>query len=218
MFFPYSGTQTSSAPWYWNFYNTSTVIYASQYVDSLKARNDPRLSLLVAPSVNTGLYTGSVIGSGFNNLQDYSVSGSFYGNANSNGYVFNADEALFLKAEATYRTAGFIAATPIYRNAITDNMLKLGLDTASSAVQAYLTARGTLTDADALELIMEEKDVANYLSLENYTDWRRTGYPPITVINSANGAPASVTEIPRRFSISRIRNHFQFHNPYKALN
>jgi len=198
-YFPYSGETTASAPWYWNFFNTSTAIFASTYIDSLKARSDPRLPALATKATNTGLYTGSVIGSGFGNLNDYSVAGSVYGNANSNGYVFNSDEALFLKAEATFRVSGYDAATPIYRNAITNNMLKLGVDTASAAAQAYLSARGSLTATNALQLIMEEKSVANFLSMENWVDWRRTGYPALTVISSANGAASGITEIPRRF-------------------
>ncbi|MFT4155216.1 SusD/RagB family nutrient-binding outer membrane lipoprotein [Parafilimonas sp.] len=198
-YFPYSGETTASAPWYWNFYNTTTAIMASTYVDSLKARSDPRIGILLTEATNTGLYTGSVIGSGFTDLNDYSVAGSFYGDAASNGYVFNADEALFLKAEATYYVSGYAAASIIYREAIIDNMLKLGVDTTSSAAQSYLTARGTLTASNALQRIMEEKAVANFFSMENWVDWRRTGYPSLTVISTANGAPSSVTEIPRRF-------------------
>jgi hypothetical protein len=198
-YFPYTGTQTASAPIYWDFYNTSTAIFASTYIDSLKARSDPRLPVLAATAPNTGLYTGSVIGSGFGNLNDYSVAGTLYGSANSNGYIFNADEALFLKAEATYYVSGYAAAGVIYRSAITDNMLKLGLDTTSAAAQAYLSARGALTASNAIQRIMEEKSVANFLSMENWVDWRRTGFPALTVISSANGAASGITEVPRRF-------------------
>ena len=197
--FPYSGTTTASAPWYWNFFNTSTAIYASTFIDTLKARSDPRLPILADTASNTGLYTGSVIGSGFGNLNDYSIAGNFYGLATSNGYVFNADEALFLKAEATYIASGYLAASTVYRAAIVNNMLKLGVDTTSSSAQAYLTARGTLTAANAMQRIMEEKAVANWFSMENWVDWRRTGFPLLTVISHANGAPSAVTEIPRRF-------------------
>ena len=198
-YFPYSGTQTASAPIYWDFYNTTTAIFASTYIDTLVARNDPRLPVLADTALNTGLYTGSVIGSGFGNLNDFSVAGVFYGSANSNGYIFNSDEALFLKAEATYYISGYAAANVIYRSAITNNMLKLGLDTTSAAAQAYLSARGTLTASNAIQRIMEEKSVANFLSMENYVDWRRTGFPSLTAISNANGAPAGITQVPRRF-------------------
>ena len=39
---------------------------------------------------------------------------------------------------------------------------------------------------------MEEKSVANFLNAENYTDWRRTGFPALTKVKNA------LSEIPRR--------------------
>ncbi|MFT4202345.1 MAG: SusD/RagB family nutrient-binding outer membrane lipoprotein [Chitinophagaceae bacterium] len=198
-YFPYSGGQNYSAPWYWNFYNTTTNILASQYVDSLKSRNDPRMTILLSPASNTGLYTGSVIGSGFQTLYDFSIPGDFYAADDANGYVFSADEALFLKAEATYYVSGVSDAQTVYQEAILNNMAKMGLSASADSVESYMTSRGTLTSANAIRRIMEEKSVANFFSPEIWTDWRRTGYPALTVISTANGAPASVTEIPRRF-------------------
>ena len=40
---------------------------------------------------------------------------------------------------------------------------------------------------------MEEKSIADFLNIENFTDWRRTGYPAITKVNGA------LSDIPRRF-------------------
>jgi hypothetical protein len=193
-FFPYTGTSTSSNPWYLHFFNTSTLILSSNYIDSLKARNDPRLPYLATKAENTGLYTGNVIGSGIGTLQDFSVAGSFYGGIASNVYVLNAAEAMFIKAEATYITSGYAAAQPLYRAAVTQNLLKLSIDTSSAAAQAYLSLRGTLTATNALKLIIEEKNVANFFSLDNYADWRRTGYPLLNVIPNNN-----ITSIPARF-------------------
>lgn len=198
-YFPYSGGQNYSSPWYWNFYNTSTNILASHYVDSLKSRKDPRLTTLVAQASNTGLYTGSVIGSGFGNLNDFSIPGKFYAADKANGYVFAADEALFLKAEATYIVSGATAAQAVYQAAIENNMQKLGLNISSDSVVAYIAKRGTLTSSNAIQRIMEEKSVANFFSPEIWTDWRRTGYPAVNVLTTAQGAPASIKEIPRRF-------------------
>ncbi|QES89131.1 SusD/RagB family nutrient-binding outer membrane lipoprotein [Rhizosphaericola mali] len=198
-YFTYNGGQNYSSPWYWNFYNTSTNILASNYVDSLKSRKDPRLTKLVAPAANTGLYTGSVIGSGFQTLYNFSIPGDFYAADNANGYIFSADEALFLKAEATYYVSGLSAAQEVYQTAILNNMAKMGLSASADSVQAYLTNRGTLTTSNAIQRIMEEKSVANFFSPEIWTDWRRTGYPALTVISTANGAPANTKGIPRRF-------------------
>jgi hypothetical protein len=193
-YFTYNGTSTSSNAWYLHFYNTTTLVLSSHYVDSLVSRNDPRLSYLVSKAENTGLYNGNVIGSGAGILKDYSVPGSFYGGIASKVYLVNAAEALFLKAEATNITAGYAAAQPIYRQAVAGNLVKLGIDTTTAAAQTFLTKRGALTAANALQLIIEEKNTANFFSLENYVDWRRTGYPAITMI-----ANNTVTSLPRRF-------------------
>ncbi|MNL89766.1 Starch-binding associating with outer membrane [compost metagenome] len=39
---------------------------------------------------------------------------------------------------------------------------------------------------------MEEKSIANFFNLENFNDWRRTGFPAITAVDGALSA------IPRR--------------------
>jgi hypothetical protein len=193
-FFPYTGTSTSSNPWYLHFFNTTTLTLSSKYVDSLKAHSDPRLPYLVSKAEGTGLYTGNEIGAGAGTLSDFSVAGSFYGGIASNVYVLNAAEAMFLKAEATYIISGYAAAQPVYRAAVAGNLLKLGIDTTSAAAQAYLSLRGTLTAANAVQMIIEEKNTANFFSQEAYVDWRRTGYPDLKVITNNN-----VTVIPRRF-------------------
>ena len=72
-------------------------------------------------------------------------------------------------------------------------MAKLGLDPAGAAVSDYLAARGTLTTENALQLIMEEKSTANFLNMENWVDWRRTGFPVLTKV------PNAMSDIPRRF-------------------
>lgn len=192
--FSYNGTSTSSNAWYLHFYNTSTLVLSSYYVDSLKQHNDPRLPYLASKAESTGLYTGNVIGTGAGNLKDFSVPGSFYGSISSKVYIVNAAEALFLKAEATYITAGYAAAQGVFRQAVAGNLLKLGIDTASAAAQAYLSKRGVLTADNALQLIIEEKNTANFFSTENYVDWRRTGYPVLKMI-----ANNQVTSLPRRF-------------------
>ncbi|ACU57904.1 SusD/RagB family nutrient-binding outer membrane lipoprotein [Chitinophaga pinensis] len=192
--FAYNGSSTSSNAWYLHFYNTSTLVLSSHYVDSLMKYADPRISSLVSKAENTGKYNGNVIGSGAGALQDFSVAGSFYGAIGSKVYILNAAEALFLKAEANYITSGYNAAQPAFRQAVAGNLLKLGVDTNSAAAQTFLSKRGILTANNALQLIIEEKATANFLSVENYTDWRRTGYPALKMIPNN-----TVTSLPRRF-------------------
>lgn len=193
-YFTYTGTSTSSNAWYLHFYNTSTLVLSSRYVDSLKSRNDPRLPYLAGKAKNTGLYTGNDIGSGAGILDDYSVAGSFYGSISSNVYILNAAEALFIKAEATLINSGYAVAQPVFRQAVAENILKLGVDTNGTAAQTYLAKYGVLSSANALQQIIEEKATANFFSPEIWVDWRRTGYPVLKVITNNN-----ISEIPRRF-------------------
>lgn len=68
---------------------------------------------------------------------------------------------------------------------------------APADIAVYLAANGTLvgTNAQQLQQIIEEKYIANFgVILEPWTDWRRTGFPFLTV--PSNKMPL-VTGIPR---------------------
>lgn len=188
----YSGGAGEESPWYMNTLPVQTLVLSSACVDTLVTRNDPRLSKLIAPAVQTGLYNGRPIGSVniSGSLDVYSLAGPVHGEAGSFMYVFNYSEALFLKAEATLLKSGFAAAQPVYQSAIKSHMSKLGID--NNDVNDYLASRGTLTAANALQRIMEEKKIANFLSIENFNDWRRTGFPVLTKV------PNALSDIPRR--------------------
>lgn len=179
-----------------NFLPVSTQIMSQQAVDTLVLRKDPRLTKIIAPARETGLYTGRSIGTqDLGSLEAYSVLGDFYGSASSDLYILTYAEALFLKAEATFYKSGATAAASIYQSAVKANMSALGVSDADAAT--YLARRGNLTANNALRLIIEEKVIANYLSPENYTDWRRTGYPLLSKVQNA------LSDIPRRFLYPR---------------
>ena len=194
MKFSYPGTPGQENPIYNTFHPVSTLMLAEKLVEGFKTRNDPRLNVMVAPSVTTGLYTGLPIGtatSGSYQLESFSRPGTVYGDPAAYIYIVNYTEALFLKAEATLIKSGFASAQPIYQDAVKAHMAKLGVSTAN--INIYLASRGTLTAGNALQFIIEEKVIANYLSIEKFNDWRRTGYPAITKVTAA------LSEIPRRF-------------------
>jgi hypothetical protein len=175
----------------------------------LVANNDPRLPV-IANKGSQNTYLGRVSTS--NVVPDvtiYSTLGDFFGGANPDGTTAGAaapvallpySELEFIKAEATFYKSGAAAAQPIYQQAIKNNMAKLGLDINSAAVTNYLAARGTLTTANALQRIMEEKAIANLLSVEIFTDWRRTGFPAITIVANPE---AGITTIPRKYQYSQ---------------
>jgi len=189
--FDYEGNTGSENIWNLTFSPVTTYVLNATLIDTLKARNDPRLSYIARPAPNTGLYTGRKIGTPTAELEDYSYPNNFYGGTASSNYIFTYSEALFIRAEALYRTQGVAAAQPVYVNGINSNMAKLGIDTTSAAAIAYVNSR-TLTAENALQLIMEEKAIANLFNFETYNDWRRTGYPQLTPVEGALSA------IPRR--------------------
>ncbi|WP_421940170.1 SusD/RagB family nutrient-binding outer membrane lipoprotein [Pedobacter sp.] len=187
----FSGAAGAENPWQQNFLPASTLVLANTFVDGFKTRNDPRLSKMIAPAVQTGLYTGRQIGlDDIGSLESYSIPAAFYAGANANNYLVNYTEALFLKAEATNIISGATAAQAIYQDGIRKHMEKLGVG--STDIDAYLLSRGTLNTSNALRLIIEEKFISNFLNAENFSDWRRTGFPALTKVKNA------ISEIPRR--------------------
>lgn len=189
--FSFTGSAGEENPLYNNFDPVSTLVLSEKLVNTLKNRNDPRLPKLVAPAKATGLYTGRPIGSStLGSLNDYSLPGELFAGPGADFFVVNYSEALFLKAEATLIKSGFAAAQPIYQDGIKSQMTKLGI--AAGDVTTYLATRGTLTSGNALQWIIEEKATADYLSIENFVDWRRTGFPVLTAV------PNALSAIPRR--------------------
>jgi len=185
--FVYEGINT----WGQSFDPVSTAVLSSTFVEKLKATSDPRLSYLVKPATGTGEYNGRTVGTPVGSLDEYSYPSDWVAGTAAANYIVTYSEALFLKAEATFIKSGAAAASPIYIEAIKSHFSKLGFDINSAEVTNYINAR-QLTDANAMQLIMEEKSVANFLNIENFTDWRRTGYPAITKVIGA------LSDIPRR--------------------
>jgi len=190
----YTGNPTQESPWSLNIdASQGGVVCSSTLIDSLLARHDPRLPILTVQG--TGGDSGRIIGTPPDpDFTVYSTVGNFYAAGDAPSYILTYEELLFIKAEAVFRTQGAAAATPIYINGINAHMHKLGLDTTSAAVTNYIASRSPLTTANGMELLMQEKALANFLSMENFTDWRRTGHPALTIVRSPY-----VPTIPRRY-------------------
>ena len=100
----------------------------------------------------------------------------------------------FIRAEAALRGAPG-SAQAFFTAGITASMQEVGV----SAVQIadYLSLNGTLvgTTAQQIQQVIEEKYIALFgVSVEPWTDWRRTGYPALSIpVNALNG----VTAVPR---------------------
>jgi hypothetical protein len=195
--FSYPGTPGGESPWYENTLpGAGGVVLSSNIIDSMVSRKDPRLPVIATVNdASPGIYVGRPIGAQANpDPTAYSQVNTFYAGIGSKSYIMDYTENLFIKAEALFYTSGAAAATPVFVNGINAHMAKLGIDTNSVAAKAYITLRTPLTPANALQRIVEEKWEADFLSIENYNDWRRTGFPVLPVVQNSY-LPA----IPKRF-------------------
>ncbi len=108
-------------------------------------------------------------------------------------YNFIRAEAIIMYGAGTGTTA---EAQTFYQAGITASMQDAGVSGANIAT--YIAANGILTGTQAidLQLIIEEKFVANYgVCMEPWTDWRRTTFP--TIATSAAALAVANTVIPR---------------------
>jgi hypothetical protein len=100
----------------------------------------------------------------------------------------------FIRAEAALRGAPGVAQT-FFTAGITASMQEAGVSAAQ--INDYLSLYGTLSGSAAQQIqqVIEEKYIAMFgVSVEPWTDWRRTGFPSLTVpSNVING----VTAVPR---------------------
>jgi len=182
-FTSYSSSPGSESPW---FVNTADdqggVVLASTLINSLVSRNDPRLPL-IATKGSGGNYLGRDIGDDpAPNFTVYSLINSFYADAGAKQSIMNFAEIQFLKAEANLIINGAAAASNDFVNAVNESMNRIGLSPADAKVVTYVAARSLAYTANPLQTLIEDKVIANLLSPENYNDWRRTGYPTLSVV------------------------------------
>jgi hypothetical protein len=186
--FTYPGGQNARNPLY-TFQDLRGQLAASEYmVKLLQSRNDPRLPIMFTPvaydsvrgTVRYPSRTPTWVGhpNGGAPLNDSTVSwiGPYYSAENANLSVVSYADQKFTEAEARLIVSGAAAADAAYREGIRAHLQKLGVATA--AITAYVNARPNLaTVANPLEEIITQKYIANFLKVEPWNDWRRTGYP-----------------------------------------
>ncbi|MFY0252768.1 SusD/RagB family nutrient-binding outer membrane lipoprotein [Chitinophaga sp. 30R24] len=192
----FAATAGSEAPWYQFVNNWGSIMVSSTMINRLVSTNDPRLTVYADPNA-VGNYVGRVIGADPDQTDSISGLGDFWGDNPAQTVFYGTyDEVLFIQAEATYLTSGFAAAQPILTQAVKAAMQRVGIDPNGADVAAYLAANCTLTASNAYEVIMTQKYLANFLSLESYNDWRRTNFPTLTVVENPY---LGLTSIPRRW-------------------
>lgn len=190
VYFDYPGGEGARNP-LWLFQDRADIFKSSyRFVEELKERNDPRLPIMARPVVEDSIADGTIVFHGHLNggvpEPDSSVSevGIYFTAEDARLNVASFADAKFTEAEARLILSGPAAADPPYREGIRASMQALGV--ASADIQAYVDARPALSSvASPLEEIIREKDVANYLKIEPWHDWRRTGYPHLEPVDGA---------------------------------
>lgn len=166
-------TPPNTNPWYQ--FNSQREGYITQFgymYDLMEANNDPRISVYrTSDSVNIPVY------------------GSQTSPLNFMTYA----ELKFIEAEVKTRQ-GAGDAGGVLLAAVEANMQAVGVDQADIATYvAGLPGTPTLGD------VMNEKYVAMFTHVEAWTDWRRTGFPTISVFPGAQ-----LPEIPRRLPYPEV--------------
>ena len=153
-------------------------------VDMLKANDDPRLPFYVAEDAD-GEYTGSVIGSQNGNA---SKPGLYIAGEASPTYMMTYAELKFIEAECRLMLSQS-GAQAAYEAAVAASVLRV----TGAANTAWLTAN-IIGDPVTLEKIMTQKYINSFGTNQAYADWRRTGFPSLTL-----HPDAVINQIPTRF-------------------
>jgi len=198
--FTYPGGANARNP-LWMFQDNQNNFSGSQFmIEMLKARNDPRLGIMFQPIIydsirGTGTarrtfraapntFVGHLNGESVAADSTTSWIGTYYTNEAAPLNLASFADQKFTEAEARLIISGAAAADAAYRDGIRAHMQKLGV--AAASITAYLAARPNLgTVASPLEEIIREKYIANFLKVEPWHDWRRTGFPRLTIVDEA---------------------------------
>ena len=187
--FEYPGQSGSRNP-LWRYQDRNLLFVASGLtVDMLNERNDPRLPIMLEPAVKDLELGNTVYRGHYNDAEvepDSTISlvNIFFTGEDADLNVATYADAKFTEAEAQLIVSGAGAADAPYRAGIRAIMEKWGVDEADIA--AYLADRPNLsTLGNPLKEIIREKWLANYLTIEPWNDWRRTGYPEIEPVTGA---------------------------------
>jgi len=208
----YSNDAGKQSPYYGNFGFTSTgidassIVRANKYsVDSLSARNDPRLRYFYRGIGATGAVPNpatAIVGVSYGATTNPGGSASSkvgVGTATSStqdAWILTSTESLFLYAEAIQR-GWLTGSTPAaaYANAVTESFIQLGVPSAATAAATYMAnnpladfanANATITNSSGtftftpVKFILYQKYIAlnQFDPLESYSDLRRINFMP----------------------------------------
>jgi hypothetical protein len=170
------------------------LVVNARIINMMNSKADPRRQFYFTQfPAGSGLYVGAVSGAP-NAPNSYSKFHTYLRGA-LNGTVYTGAAPIrmltfaeynFIRAEAALRFSSPGSAVTFFQEGIRASMLSAGV--APADITTYLATNGTLTGTPAqqLEQIINEKFVANYgVVVEPWTDFRRTGFPTLTLPSNA---------------------------------
>lgn len=183
---PVHSTASTEANWWFQFNSERSgyVAAGALMVDSMKARNDPRLDKYFAGMSSIGSKPGQDNGAATPlNTQTGGIA------ANDAGLpLISCAETQFIIAEAQYRLGATAAANTALQAGIACQEARFGVNIANPPALA-----GTALFHE----IMMQKYFANFLNMEAWNDYKRTCEPNIAAGVKTGGSLAS-KPIPRR--------------------
>ncbi|OMP78853.1 MULTISPECIES: SusD/RagB family nutrient-binding outer membrane lipoprotein [unclassified Chitinophaga] len=193
----------------WYAFNTDRANYIKMgkfLVDMLQADSDPRLPYY-ADTTAAGIYEGAAPSS--ENTTASNV-GSYIAGAGSPIPLVTYSEALFIKADASFRLGNLGDAATYYNQAVIKAVTQV---TGSAPDATYIAAHASATAATITEeQIATQKYIALFTQIETWAEWRRTGYPTLTP-NADN--VTGTNAIPRRLP---TENNELLYNKANAVN
>ncbi len=224
--YAYLNTPAAENPWYqyaidgkWGTFTRPSQFY----VDTLLGLSDPRIAWMatkVTEGPSAGQYVGATNdGANPTKATERTAIHPFYSAANAPVYWFIYAEVPFMRAEAEFLkagkmvtpavvqgyNAGIAASMSMYRN----TAYATGTPIPATAITAYQAAHALnpARPEEAYAKIILQKYIANYLHVEPYNDYRRTGYPDLT-LNEA----AVIDIIPLRFPVPSSERSYNADN------
>ena len=170
------------------------------YLTMLNATTDPRRAVYFTGNV------GSASGAANSSASSIGVN---YASTASPVYLMSYAELKFIESEASLKstTPDVPRAVAAYNAGLKASLDREGVYDATWFAANSITA-GTIT----LEKIINQKYLSSFLQVEVYNDWRRTGFPTLTL---ATGA--ITTEIPRRLPYAQDERLYNNDNMPKGL-
>lgn len=189
--YAYVNAAGAENPWYqfaidgkWDDRDRPSLYYTNMLLDS----DDPRIAYQVS-QVESGDNEGKYVGITNNPMPspgtNFSQINSFYSAADAPLYWLVYAEVPFIRAEAEFLKAGKSVNQSVvdaYLAGIVASMEFYGIESGDYAT--YLSDNVLSSNATtAYNQIMTQKYIANYLQIEPYNDFRRTGFPELPINN-----------------------------------